>query len=55
MVITAFVPVINIIVFGVGLVAYCIFRCDPPYGMTPYFKCELRWWRALIELLTKEV
>lgn len=55
MVITALVPVANIIVFVMGLMAYCIYRCDPPYDVTPYFKCELRWWKALIGFLTKEV
>lgn len=55
MVIIALIPIVNIIVFALGLIAYCIYRCDPPYGVTPYFKCELRWWRALIGLLTKEV
>lgn len=55
MVITALVPVINVAAFAFGLIAYCIYRGDPPYDVTPYFRCELRWWRALIGLLTKEV
>lgn len=55
MAVLAFVPILNIIAFGVGLIAYCIYRGDPPYGIITYFKCELRWWRALIELLTREV
>lgn len=55
MVITALIPVANIIVFAIGLIAYCVYRADPPYGVTPYFRCELRWWRALIGLLTREV
>jgi hypothetical protein len=55
MALIAFVPILNIIAFAIGLIAYCIYRCDPPYGVTLYFKCELRWWRALIGLLTKEV
>ena len=55
MAIPAFVPILNIIVFATGLVAYCMYRCDPPYGVTPYFKCELGWWKALIWLLTREI
>ena len=55
MVITALVPVANITVFAFGLIAYCIYRNDPPYDVTPYFRCELRWWRALIGFLTREV
>ena len=55
MVITSLIPVANIIVFAIGLIAYYIYRCDPPHGVTPYFRCELRWWRALIGFLTKEV
>ena len=55
MVIIAFVPILNILVFAVGLIAYCIYRLDPPDGVIPYFRCECRWWRALIRLLTKEV
>jgi heme/copper-type cytochrome/quinol oxidase subunit 2 len=55
MAITAFVPVANIIVFALGLMAYGLYRCDPPAGVTPYFRCELRWYKALIGFLTKEV
>ena len=55
MVIIALIPVANIIVFSISSIAYCIYRSDPPYDVTPYFKCELRWWRVLIEFLTKEV
>lgn len=55
MAIIAFVPILNIAVFAMGLAAYCIYRADPPLGVSPYFKCELRWWRVLIGFLTREV
>lgn len=55
MVITAFIPVANIVAFAIGLIAYCIYRYDPPYPVTTYFRCELRWYKALIGFLTREI
>lgn len=54
MVIIAFVPILNITAFVIGLIAYFVYRWDPLCAET-YFRCELRWWGALIGFLTKEV
>lgn len=54
-VVTAFVPWLNITAFIIGFIIYCTFMFDPPFDVTPYFKCELGWWKALIGLLTREV
>lgn len=50
-IVVAITPALNVIVFALGFIAYCIGISESEI----VFHCELRWWKSLMEWLTKEV
>ena len=49
-IVVAITPILNVIAFVVGLIAYCMALEDDIV-----FYCESRWWKSLMGWLTKEV
>lgn len=49
-IVVAVIPILSVIAFVVGLIAYCRALEDDIV-----FHCESRWWKSLMGWLTKEV
>lgn len=50
-IVVAFVPILDVIAFALGLIGYCIGLGESDI----VFHCESRWWKSLMGWLTKEV